>query len=156
MFDFERAEFSNMDFYEYPLIIDFDYQASAEEISELLKMPMEDHVPDDTDLLMCVSFSLKVYGDFDYKLEFFLEEAETGKRFYGTFNEVLRNANTLTQLVPAEQVKELWDAFGDVPIDNHDLIETQWLQFEKGTNRFDVWEWFERMFKVSVKELMEG
>lgn len=47
-------------------------------------------------------------------------------------------------------IKHLWEAFGDIPIDNNDRILEPFCKFCKGTNRFDVWTWFEEEFNVSV------
>ncbi len=55
-----------------------------------------------------------------------------------------------------EMAKQLWEEFGDVPIDNNDCITYEWRSFPKGTNRFEIWHWFETFFEVSVaKDLME-
>lgn len=55
-----------------------------------------------------------------------------------------------------EMAKQLWSEFGDVPIDDTDCITCVWRSFDKGTNRFDIWHWFETFFEVSVaKDLME-
>ncbi len=37
----------------------------------------------------------------------------------------------------------LWDNF-NTPIDDEDCIELPFLHFEKGTNRQDIWRWFEK------------
>ena len=55
-----------------------------------------------------------------------------------------------------EIAKQFWEEFGDVPIDNDDCITCKWRSFPKGTNRFEIWHWFETFFEVSVaKDLME-
>lgn len=52
-------------------------------------------------------------------------------------------------------VKELWDEFGNVPMDPEtECIEEPWRGFEKGTNREEVWHWFEEKYGVSVADLM--
>ena len=38
---------------------------------------------------------------------------------------------------------ELWAQFGDVPVNKDDEIEEDFLCFEKGTPKFDVWHWFD-------------
>lgn len=38
---------------------------------------------------------------------------------------------------------ELWDKFSEVPINNDDEIEEDFLCFPVGTYRFDVWHWFD-------------
>lgn len=40
-------------------------------------------------------------------------------------------------------LKELWDDFSDVPVNNNDEIERDFLYFKAGTSRFDVWHWFD-------------
>lgn len=47
-------------------------------------------------------------------------------------------------------IKELWEAFGKVPIDNNDITLERFCKFPKGTSRFEVWTWFEEEFNVSV------
>lgn len=38
---------------------------------------------------------------------------------------------------------ELWETFSEVPINNNDEIERDFLCFPAGTSRFDVWHWFD-------------
>lgn len=55
-----------------------------------------------------------------------------------------------------QAIKELWESFGEVPIDNDDRILEPFCKFPKGTDRFEVWKWFEEEFNVSVAiDLME-
>lgn len=49
--------------------------------------------------------------------------------------------------------RQLWQEFGEVPIDDHDCITCDWRSFAKGTNRFDVWKWFEDFFQLSIEEV---
>ena len=42
----------------------------------------------------------------------------------------------------------------EYPINDEDELCEPWKQFEKGTNRFDVWHWFEDTFHIPVIELM--
>lgn len=50
-------------------------------------------------------------------------------------------------------VKELWDDFGDVPMNPEtECIEDEWGSFETGTERQTIWHWFEDTFKISVAE----
>lgn len=52
------------------------------------------------------------------------------------------------------QAKELWAKFGDTPINNDDEIESEFLHFAAGTDRFEIWHWFEETFDCSIaKEL---
>lgn len=50
-------------------------------------------------------------------------------------------------------VKDLWDEFGDVPMDPEtECIESPWRKFPSGTHREVIWHWFEDTFHVSVAE----
>lgn len=40
-------------------------------------------------------------------------------------------------------LKELWDQFSVVPVNNDDDIEEDFLFFPAGTSKFDVWHWFD-------------
>jgi len=51
-----------------------------------------------------------------------------------------------------KEARRLWEELGDIPIDNDDNIDCKFLHFEKGTNKFDIWHWFERRFDLSVAE----
>lgn len=37
----------------------------------------------------------------------------------------------------------LWASFGDTPVDNNDCIESPFQGFPIGTDRFEIWHWFE-------------
>ena len=57
-----------------------------------------------------------------------------------------------------EDAKRLWEEFGDVIVDDADNIEESWhvqgliftQVFPAGTNKFEIWHWFEETFDVSV------
>lgn len=58
-----------------------------------------------------------------------------------------------------EEAQSLWSKLGDIPINELDELDedfvTEHIIFEKGTDKFDVWSWFEDYFNVSVvKDLM--
>lgn len=42
-----------------------------------------------------------------------------------------------------EDEKRLWDEFSEIPVDNDDCIERPFLHFKAGTDRFEVWRWFD-------------
>lgn len=41
------------------------------------------------------------------------------------------------------KLHELWEKFGDIPITEDDEIDEKFLHFPIGTDRFDIWHWFE-------------
>lgn len=54
-----------------------------------------------------------------------------------------------------DHIKTLWEQLGDIPINDNDEIDEKFLDFPKGTDRFEIWHWFEETFNVSVaKDLM--
>lgn len=42
-----------------------------------------------------------------------------------------------------EKLKEMWDEFGDIPIDKNECIEIGFRIWPIGTDRFLIWEWFD-------------
>lgn len=40
-------------------------------------------------------------------------------------------------------LEELWDQFSEIPVNNDDEIEGDFLFFYTGTSKFDVWHWFD-------------
>lgn len=38
---------------------------------------------------------------------------------------------------------ELWEEFSNMPVNVNDEIERDFLNFPKGTSKFDVWHWFD-------------
>jgi len=53
-----------------------------------------------------------------------------------------------------DRVKKLWRDLGNIPIDLNENIEEPFLHFEIGTNRYDIWHWFEDEFDIRVIDLM--
>lgn len=45
-----------------------------------------------------------------------------------------------------ENLRDLWIAFGDVPIDDNDQIEDSFLGWAVGTDRFSIWQWFDEAY----------
>ncbi|WP_454783515.1 hypothetical protein [Legionella sp. WA2022007384] len=51
----------------------------------------------------------------------------------------------------------LWEQLGDVSINDEDEIEEDFLHFAKGTNRFELWKWFdEQLPKGIAHELLRS
>ena len=42
-----------------------------------------------------------------------------------------------------EELKRLWAKLGEIPINEDEEIEKDFLHFEKGTHRMEVWGWFD-------------
>ena len=42
-----------------------------------------------------------------------------------------------------EELENLWDEFGDIPIDEDECIDEDFYIWEKGTDRYHIWHWFD-------------
>jgi hypothetical protein len=51
-------------------------------------------------------------------------------------------------------IKMIWKSLSEVSINDNDEIQTDWLFFEKGTSRFEIWAWIEEKYNISIHELM--
>lgn len=55
------------------------------------------------------------------------------------------------------QLEELWDAFGDIPMNPEtEKIEEDFLVFPAGTDREDIWHWFDERYSKGVAYLLYG
>ena len=52
-----------------------------------------------------------------------------------------------------EELRGLWLLFSDVSITDEDCIEEEYLGFPAGTNRFDVWRWYDARWPGGVYNL---
>lgn len=55
-----------------------------------------------------------------------------------------------------DELKKLWKEFSEVPINNDDEIECNFLDFEAGTDRFEIWEWFDVQCPNGLKQDLVG
>jgi hypothetical protein len=44
-----------------------------------------------------------------------------------------------------DEIKKLWDEFSEIPVDDDDRILRDFRDFPAGTDRFEVWHWFDGM-----------
>lgn len=49
---------------------------------------------------------------------------------------------------------DLWEEFGDVAIDNNDCILEPFRDWESGTNRFEIWQWFDKNYPFGLAAKM--
>jgi hypothetical protein len=52
-----------------------------------------------------------------------------------------------------EELKAIWDEFGDTPINDDETIDEAFYIWPKGTDRFDVWHWFDQYHSKGVAVL---
>lgn len=55
-----------------------------------------------------------------------------------------------------EKLEYLWEEFGDVLIDDDECILDDFLGFECGTRREEVWHWFDERYSGGVAKLMHS
>ncbi len=48
------------------------------------------------------------------------------------------------------KAKRLWAELRDIPTNKDDEIDVEWHIFTKGTEREEIWHWFENEFDLSV------
>ncbi len=60
----------------------------------------------------------------------------------------------LMKWLKMNDILELWKKLGDIPVNDDELIQEPFLDFVRGTNRHDIWHWFEDEFSVRVADLM--
>lgn len=54
-------------------------------------------------------------------------------------------------------LEKLWAAFADTPIGEHgDAIEEAFMHFPAGTDRFEIWHWFDEKHSKGLNWLMYG
>jgi hypothetical protein len=42
-----------------------------------------------------------------------------------------------------DKVKEMWLEFSNIPIDENECIESDFYHWTMGTNRYEIWHWFD-------------
>ena len=53
-----------------------------------------------------------------------------------------------------EDVKKLWEMFADVPVNDVAQIEEPFIGFPAGTDRLEIFHWFDEHYPGGVIELM--
>lgn len=53
-----------------------------------------------------------------------------------------------------QELENLWDEFANTPINEDDCIEQQFHTFEPGTDRMDIWHWFDENHSKGVAYLI--
>lgn len=52
------------------------------------------------------------------------------------------------------ELEKLWDLFGEIPIDDNDAILEEFLGFQEGTDRIEIWQWFDERYSRGVVSLL--
>ena len=54
-----------------------------------------------------------------------------------------------------KNVEALWIEFQDIPVDRNGNLRVTWKAYPKGTNKNEVYEWFNRHHSKGLSDLME-
>ena len=60
----------------------------------------------------------------------------------------------MKSMITDAQIEELWDEFGDVPVDEDECLDVDWQCWKKGTHREEIWYWFDEHHSKGVGWLM--
>ena len=55
---------------------------------------------------------------------------------------------------PDETLERWWAELGDIPVDDDGIIQEPFLWWPKGTDREDIWHWFDEKYPGGVVKLM--
>ena len=53
-----------------------------------------------------------------------------------------------------EELENLWQQLGDIPISDTECIDEEFHIWKRGTDRIEIWYWFDEMYKEGVYKLM--
>ncbi|MDO4305948.1 MAG: hypothetical protein Q4C77_03875 [Eubacteriales bacterium] len=54
----------------------------------------------------------------------------------------------------SQEIEKLWELLGEIPVDNNDQIEEDFLGFPEGTDKLDIWHWFDERYPDGVVRLL--
>lgn len=69
----------------------------------------------------------------------------------------MNNKNDLNKMTTQEKdcfLKQLWGNFANIPINDDDKIEEDFYIWEKGTEKMDIWHWFDDNHSKGIVKLM--
>jgi len=49
-----------------------------------------------------------------------------------------------------QELEKMWEEFADIPINREDEIELDFYCWEKGTDRFEIWHWFDEKLPYGI------
>lgn len=55
-----------------------------------------------------------------------------------------------------EEAKQIWALLGDIPIDEDEAIEQDFMHFPAGTGKYVIWHYIEENFDCSIAEDLMG
>ena len=86
-------------------------------------------------------------------LQLFEKREDCNTPYNTTMDNVV--SEVIGNIVLNDEILEfLWDQFGDEPIDDDECILNDFVGFECGTHREEVWHWFDNHYSKGVVFLM--
>lgn len=73
---------------------------------------------------------------------------------YQEWSESMKKEPTLQNTID-KNVEALWKEFESVPVDRNGNLRAAWYAFPKGTNKNNVYDWFNRHHSKGLSYLME-
>ncbi len=58
-------------------------------------------------------------------------------------------------LVTPKSLETFWSELGDIPVNDDGVIQESFLWWPKGTDREDIWRWFDEKYPGGVIKLMK-
>ena len=52
-------------------------------------------------------------------------------------------------------IEKLWELLGNVPVNSEDEIEQNFYMWEEGTDKFEIWHWFDEKLKEGLGKYLE-
>lgn len=52
------------------------------------------------------------------------------------------------------ELEKLWELFGEIPVDDNDMIQEEFLGFPEKTDRMEIWQWFAERYSRGVVDLL--
>ena len=52
-----------------------------------------------------------------------------------------------------KELEVLWELFGDIRVNDNDQIQEEFLDFQVGDDRMEVWKWFDEHYTGGVAKL---
>lgn len=95
----------------------------------------------------CGSTSIQVRAWIDPNTNEYISDCEDDNNCWCEDCEEHTTMRTLSQL---------WDDFSEIPVNSEDEIEEDFLSFPAGTDKMDVWHWFDERCPNSLAEDLMG
>lgn len=52
------------------------------------------------------------------------------------------------------ELERLWDGLADIPIDENECLDCDWMGWKRGTHREEIWQWFDKYHSKGIYWLL--